>query len=111
MQKTKRIVSLGTAGMVLASLISPTLHSQDSPIPHLRSGNVDWKFENVPPIAGQLVRFRMDDRDDDDRREKSRDQKRAKSDKKSERSRKSQPEHREPAHAAPVQPEVLELPD
>ncbi len=110
MQTTKRIVSLGTAAMVLASLISPNLHSQESPIPHPPSGNVDWRFENKPPIAGQLVSFLMEDRDDDDdRREKSRDNHRAKKDKKSQKSRKSQPEHREQAHAAPVHSEVLEL--
>ena len=137
MPKTKRIFSLGSAAMVLASLISPNLHSQESPILHLpsencsspagilmcttcrdhaslppllTSGNVDWRIEKKPPITGQLVSFRTEDRDDDDdRREKARDSHRTKKDKQSEKSRKSQPVQREQAHAAPAQPEVLEL--
>ena len=137
MSVTKRIFSLGTAVMVLASLIAPNLHSQESPIPHLpsencsspagilmcttcrehaglspllTSGNVDWRIEKKPPITGQLVSFRTEDRDDDDdRREKARDRHRTKKDKQSEKSRKSQPVQREQAHAAPAQPEVLEL--
>ena len=136
MQVTKRILSLGTTAMLLASLFAPRSHSQESLIPHLpsencssaagilmcttcrdhaglppllTSGNVEWKIENKPPIAGQMVSFRLEDKDDDDRREKSRDNHRAKQDKKSAKSRKSQPMYYEQAHVAPVQPEVLEL--
>ena len=107
MQTTKRIFSLGTAALVLASLLAPRSHSQESLIPHLPSEN----SSSPAGIAGQLIGFRMEDRDDedDDRREKSRENHRAKKDRKSEKYRKTHSEHREQAHAAPVQPEVLEL--